>query len=62
MYGQLEDAYIKTFQFFGYWDMLWMQIGQSIDLHDMLHLQNLEVDIFTLIQVIKDQCPNFPFI
>ena len=62
MYGQLEDTYMKKFQFFGYWDMLWIQIGQKIDLHDMLYLQNLEVDIFTLIQVIKDECPNFPFI
>ena len=55
MYGQLEDAYMKKFQFFGYWDMLWIQIGQKIDLHGMLYLQNLEVDIFTLIQVIKDE-------
>ena len=55
MYGQLEDTYMKKFQFFGYWDMLWIQIGQKLDLHDMLYLQNLEVDIFTLIQVIKDE-------
>ena len=32
------------------------------DFHGMLYLQNLEVDIFTLIQVIKDEWPNFPFI
>ena len=62
MYGQLEDPCMRKFQFFGYWDMLWIQIGQKIDLHGMLYLQNLEVDIFTLIQVIKDECPNFPFI
>ena len=53
---------MTKFQFFGYLDMLWIQIGQKLDLHDMLYLQNLEVDIFTLIQVIKDECPNFPFI
>ena len=62
MYGQLEDPYMRKFQFFGYWDMLWIQIGKKLDLHYMLYLQNLEVDIFTLIQVIKDECPNFPFI